>query len=183
RPIQLSTVQRIDVNGLGNDDNLIVDSSNGVIPVHDGIHYDGGTGTNQLTLMGQGTTVFSTGPTAGSGSVVIVGSDGTQLVHFANVADNGLQNSVPLPAADPLAAFRAGLEQLTDLSKALDTSTLLGQNLPVLGTSLGRALNGVIPAQADAAGDFAQAPGGAEPGGAEEEGEGQGDSSPGDAGS
>lgn len=88
-PIQLDTIQQINVNGLGGEDNLIVDSTNGLITVDMGIRYDGGLGDDQLTLdqaTGQGdqqlTETITVGATAGSGIDRITGPTGIQEVHF-----------------------------------------------------------------------------------------------------
>ena len=52
RTVQLSTLERIDVLGLGGDDRAIVDAAHGVIVVPGGIHYDGGDGSDALALTG-----------------------------------------------------------------------------------------------------------------------------------
>src|SRR5207244_2341428 len=46
--VRLSTVQRIVVNGLGGNDKLVVDSSNGPIAVSGGIVYDGGASAGDV---------------------------------------------------------------------------------------------------------------------------------------
>ena len=47
---KLSTLSQIQVNGLGGNDSLTVDSSNGVFASAPGIRYDGGASTEQNTL-------------------------------------------------------------------------------------------------------------------------------------
>ena len=89
--VQLSTVEQINVNGLGGHDTLIVDSSNGLISIPNGIRYDGGAGTNDLLRLeqtggaAQTGDVFSVGPAGNQGSSVITGATGTQTVFFENL--------------------------------------------------------------------------------------------------
>ena len=90
------------MNGLGGHDTLIVDSSNGLIAVPNGIRYDGGAGTNDVLRLEQtggdtqDTDVFSVGPAGNQGSSVISGDTGIQAVFFEN-----LEPVVDLvPAAD-----------------------------------------------------------------------------------
>ena len=87
----LATIQQINVNGLGGNDTLIVDSSNGLITVPDGIHYDGGTGANVLQLVQTGgDTQYNDDYTVlngtGLGTDIINGPSGTQEVDFQNLA-------------------------------------------------------------------------------------------------
>jgi hypothetical protein len=89
--IPLAAIQQINVNGLGGNDTLIVDSTNGLINVPLGINYDGGTGFNTLQLVQtggatQGSDVYSPGPNPGEGTDVITGPGGTQTVFFQNLA-------------------------------------------------------------------------------------------------
>ena len=93
--VQLSPLQRIEVNGGDGDDTLRINSLNGVISVVGGIHYDGGNDSDHLILFGGagGTKTFSSvGPNAGSGSAWILGSDGFEIVDFTETED--LQNSI-----------------------------------------------------------------------------------------
>src|SRR5262249_34377499 len=91
---QLSTIQQINVDPLGGNDTLIVDSTNGLINVANGIRYDGGTGTlDQLQLLQTGgptrtSDTYSVGPVVGSGTSTIVGpgTAGTQTVFFENLS-------------------------------------------------------------------------------------------------
>jgi hypothetical protein len=89
---QLSTIQQINVDGLGGKDTLIVDSSNGLINVANGIRYDGGGGSDNLQLVQtagptQKSDTYSVGPAIGSGVSTIVGpgTAGTQTVFFENL--------------------------------------------------------------------------------------------------
>jgi hypothetical protein len=73
------------LGGTGND-SLIVDSSNG--PVLGPINYDGGPGTNYLTLTGGTATsdVYSPGSQLGAGTNTLVFSGGIESVSFQNLA-------------------------------------------------------------------------------------------------
>jgi photosystem II stability/assembly factor-like uncharacterized protein len=90
---QLSTIQQINVDGLGGKDDLMVDSSNGLINVANGIRYDGGTGSDRMELQQTGgptrtSDTYSVGPAIGSGVSTIVGSGtaGMQVVSFENLS-------------------------------------------------------------------------------------------------
>jgi hypothetical protein len=89
--VPLASIQQINVNGLGGNDTLIVDSSNGLISVPNGINYDGGTGFNTLQLVQTGgqtqtSDTYSVGPNTGQGIDTITGPGGTQTVFFSNLA-------------------------------------------------------------------------------------------------
>ena len=83
---QFSAIQQISVNGLGGNDTLIVDSSNGGIPVP--IAYDGGTGSNALTLQGGTvlTDTYAPGPGVGSGTSTLTFTGGVETIEFQNLA-------------------------------------------------------------------------------------------------
>ena len=96
--IDFATLDRIEVNGLGGDDLLIVNLANGdVIPANN-VAYDGGADTDTLDLRGAtfGTVTYNpTGPT--SGSVRLGGSDlvtytGAEQVTDRTVATNRVFN-------------------------------------------------------------------------------------------
>src|SRR5262249_58669138 len=89
--VPIAAVDQINVNGLGGNDTLIVDSTNGLISVPLGIRYDGGTGFNTLQLVPTGgttqsTDVYNVGPNPGMGTSTITGASGTQTVFFQNLA-------------------------------------------------------------------------------------------------
>jgi hypothetical protein len=76
--------------GIGNN-NLIVDSSAGLVTIPEGFHYDGGGGFNLLTLTQtdgdtQDTDDYHVGPNNGEGFDVITGPSGTQTIYFQNLA-------------------------------------------------------------------------------------------------
>jgi hypothetical protein len=86
--VKLSDFSQINVNGLGGNDTLIIDSSHGLIPLS--INYDGGTGFNTLKLAQtagdtQTTDNYSVGPNNGQGTSLITGPSGTQSVFFQNL--------------------------------------------------------------------------------------------------
>ncbi|HVX62174.1 MAG TPA: S8 family serine peptidase, partial [Pirellulales bacterium] len=88
---QYSDLKQLNLEGLGGNDTLIVDSSNGLVSVPSGIRYDGGAGFNQLQLVQTGgdvqtSDVYGVGPNNGDGSSVITGSSGLQTVSFQNLA-------------------------------------------------------------------------------------------------
>jgi hypothetical protein len=100
--VPIASIQQINVNTLGGNDTLIVDSTNGLIDVPGGIRYDGGTGDNNLELLQTGgptqtsdTYTVITNP--GQGSDVIVGAITTQIqsVFFQNLAP--VYDNVPAP--------------------------------------------------------------------------------------
>jgi hypothetical protein len=89
----IALLNQINVNGLGGNNTLIVDSSNGLINVPNGINYDGGTGGgfNTLQLVQTGGTTqtsdnYSVGPNTGQGIDTITGPGGTQTVFFSDLA-------------------------------------------------------------------------------------------------
>ncbi|MEM7456698.1 MAG: hypothetical protein AAF456_20305, partial [Planctomycetota bacterium] len=88
-PYQYDTIQQINVFGLGANDTLIVDSTNGLIDVANGIRFDGGTGFDTLSLAQIGGSQFSetivVGATNGSGTDTIFGAGGTQFVQYENL--------------------------------------------------------------------------------------------------
>ena len=86
----LSSIDRINITGGDANDQLTVDSSRGLIPLAEGIHFNGGASSDTLSLIQTGglsnvTDTFSVGPGLGDGISEI--SDGTlvQTVNFQNV--------------------------------------------------------------------------------------------------
>jgi hypothetical protein len=132
----ISMLNTIVVNGLGGNDTLIIDSSNGLINVGDGIHFDGGAGFNSLFLEQNGgathaTDTFSIGQSAGEGTSVIAGE-------LQRLAPHGLD------AQGPASAQTAFFQHV---GPVLDTVPV--ENLTVEGTS---ADNQIQYTQAAAAG-------------------------------
>ena len=87
--VPLFALEQINVDGLGGNDTLIYDSTNGLISVASGTRYDGGTGRDALNLRQTGGVqtgdVYGIGPNNGDGSSVITGATGTQNVQFQNI--------------------------------------------------------------------------------------------------
>jgi len=90
--IPIGAIEQINVNGLGGNDTLMVDSTNGLINVVNGIRYDGDGGSDSLQLLQTGGPIrtsdtYSVGPANGQGLSTTVGSGtaGTQSVRFENL--------------------------------------------------------------------------------------------------
>ena len=93
-------IEQFTFDGEAGNDTMIVDSSTSLLDLLDGIHYDGGTGDNDLELLQTGgptqtsdTYTVITNP--GQGSDVIVGAAGTQALYFQNLAP--VYDNVPAP--------------------------------------------------------------------------------------
>jgi hypothetical protein len=83
------SLSQVTFNGLAGNDSLKIDSTNGLLSFANGIHYDGGTGFNTLTLTGtlpQTNDTYSVGPNPGQGKSVITTGATTQSVFFQNLA-------------------------------------------------------------------------------------------------
>lgn len=86
----LSTIDRINILGLGGNDQLTVDSSHGLITLAEGIHFDGGGASDTLSLTQtggptHGSDVYSVGPGAGEGTSHINDGAISQIVYFQNL--------------------------------------------------------------------------------------------------
>ncbi|KKM72636.1 hypothetical protein LCGC14_1418530, partial [marine sediment metagenome] len=86
-PYQIDTIEQINVDALGGNDTLIVDSSNGLINVPLGIRYNAGIGFDDLWLEQTGgdtqtDEALVVGARPRSGQSVITGPGGTQTVFF-----------------------------------------------------------------------------------------------------
>ncbi|MDV6028911.1 MAG: hypothetical protein F9B45_02130 [Phycisphaera sp. RhM] len=106
--VQIAQYQRIQIQGLGGNDKIIVDSSNGLITVPDGIVVNGGTGTNELVVKGKGT------PEPSTGSVVklidtTVGVAGRQSISYSNATLSNLIGT-PTTASEILKSSADGLK-------------------------------------------------------------------------
>ncbi|HWB14429.1 MAG TPA: DUF4214 domain-containing protein [Pirellulales bacterium] len=75
----------LDINGLAGDDMLVVNSAAGAVVTP--IVYDGGAGTNALSLVGGGATsdVYTPGPLSGQGTDMLVIGGKTESVQFTNL--------------------------------------------------------------------------------------------------
>src|SRR5262249_29784931 len=140
REVQLSVLNRVEVNGLGGDNRLIVDSSNGTISIPGpvSITFDGGDGDHNRGILVGGGTANITGPTNGSGSALVFKDRISEKVTFQNV--EGVDNNLALTKAQTLDLLRGGLRVLGEWSSFLGDEKLLGQGLAPIGRSLGRSL-------------------------------------------
>src|SRR6266511_3002117 len=87
----LEGLTQIDVDGLGGNDTLIIDSSNGLRTFPNGIRFHGGDGFDKLSLLQTGGTTqtsdaYSVGAIPGAGTSIIVGPSGTQTLFFEDLA-------------------------------------------------------------------------------------------------
>jgi hypothetical protein len=133
----LAAIQQIDVFGAGGNDTLIVDSSNGLINVFNGIRYDGDHGcpgqvgagiggfdTLRLTQAAgsQTSDTLAIGATNGSGRSTILGSGGTQTVDFEYlepVIDVVASPSFTITSDAALASLLQGANLITYLDSPL----------------------------------------------------------------
>ncbi|MDB5391564.1 MAG: hypothetical protein JWM11_7210, partial [Planctomycetaceae bacterium] len=80
-------IQQLSFDGSSGTDQMTVDSTNGLLALLNGIHFNGGDGFDSLNLTQAGGTVqtsdtYSVGPDTGEGISTIVGPGGTQQVFF-----------------------------------------------------------------------------------------------------
>ena len=138
--VPLTSVGRIDVQGLDGPDKLTVDSTSGALSIPDGIHFDGGTGANTLVLNGAEVLRKSENSVGTETRFEIRdrASKASQVVFRQNVGtftDN-------LPEASLLVKIGAALGDFFD-----SIGRFFGReeqpDVAVLGTSLPRALSGV----------------------------------------
>src|SRR5215469_1005258 len=94
--VPLANVSQVTLIGSKFGDSLTVDSTNGAVPVP--ISFDGGAGTNSLTLSGGTATseVYAAAPSGGSGTDTLVIGGTTESVSFSHLAP--VFDSVPGPA-------------------------------------------------------------------------------------
>jgi Ca2+-binding RTX toxin-like protein len=80
-------VERVSVPAGEGTDSLTIDSANGAIGFLQGIEYDGGTGSDSLTLTGgtAASNIYSVGPNPGQGTSAIEIGGVTQLVTFSGL--------------------------------------------------------------------------------------------------
>jgi len=115
--VPATAVNKIVVKGLGGNDNLIIDRTNGdPVPVTGGLTYDGGThtppGVDTLTLVGAGASLatYTRDPvTPGSGTLAV----GTSTITFSNVQLTTVSNVVQLAMIGSSAAVGTYLPSAT----------------------------------------------------------------------
>ena len=126
--VPLASLTQINVNGLGGNNALVVNDSNGLINVP--IEYNGGTGFNTLTLdqptgvAVQGSDVYSVGPNPGEGTDVIATGAVTQTIYFQNLA----------PTFDSVPAITATVNA-TPASNAINYTTGLAAPVGISTTT------------------------------------------------
>lgn len=140
-PANIAAVAQLNIFGAGGDDELIVDSSNGLVNIFGGIHFNGNDafpgqmgagsgGFDRLTLTQTGgdiqtSDVLSPGATPGSGRSTIEGPSGIQTVSFT-----GLEPIVDdVPAATFEIAALPGLASLLQADNAINYSA--GEIMPL----------------------------------------------------
>ena len=129
----LEGLHQIEVLGLSGNDTLTVDSTNGLITLSEGIHFDGGGGFDRLDMrQTSGSPTSETvhvGQTPGDGVNVIVGPGGMQTVQFENLEPF----TTNVPAADFNITSVAGLSSLLQ-----DDNQINYSDSPLLGATWGR---------------------------------------------
>ncbi len=82
----VANTSTLDINGLGGNDALTVDSTTGAVLTP--IYYDGGAGANSLTLTGGSadSDTYTPGPNLGEGVNTLVFGADTENIHFVNLA-------------------------------------------------------------------------------------------------
>ena len=95
-----TNINQFAFDGEAGNDTLIVDSSKSLLGISGGVHFDGGTGNNDLQLLQTGgpsetSDTYTVNSTPGQGSDVIVGGAATQQVFFQNLAP--VYDNVPGP--------------------------------------------------------------------------------------
>src|SRR3990172_3317504 len=139
--VPLSSLQKIEVFGLGGNDTLTIDSTEGPISVPDGILFNGGAGDDdELILLGQGAALTTTTTVGPQTTIAIVDARNaqTQRVTYEDVDPGDVTNSVA--AATASERFAVGWQGLINLLTAWENGP--GEGLPLLGSSLPRALSG-----------------------------------------
>ena len=139
--VPVASVATIQIDGLGGDDTLNVNSTNGEIALADGLRFNGGADSN--TLIFSGGTELSKTETVDSGvtrvEIDAVEFRNPQVVFHENVGtvtDN-------LTVATDLQRIGVGLEKfLEQIDLLADPNQSTSAEFAVLGTSLPRALTG-----------------------------------------
>jgi Ca2+-binding RTX toxin-like protein len=144
-------IDSIEVDGLGGNDQLIVNTENGVPsrqinqPVTSGgIIFSGGAGLDTLTLMGRIDALKAAPPDGAGGGVMAFSQNG----RLGQVSYTGVENLGPYHAAINLfQVLRNGLQVASDkLGTLLPEFGGLGQFIPFVGMSLPGVISGAQPA-------------------------------------
>ena len=147
--VPVSPIERIVVNGLAGDDHLTVHFGNGTFNIPNNIHFEGGEGgedaptpgdTLTLDPGGSDATSISLPPVNEAGKPDVFGKGGNLQVSFVNTEH--FDQKVPDVFTKSVATLGHGLQEFSDWSSRLNDQTLFGQEVPLLGQSVGRMLNG-----------------------------------------
>src|SRR5262249_42488008 len=147
KTVPFANITQIQVNGLGGNDTLIVDSSNGILKVPGGILYaaadDTGGPGDTLRVQGKGSTEFQRESTATrNGLVQVISPAGRQVVSFTGVEtlDNKISGPTNVPAI--LGFIAGGLTYVAAATRVIPKEfALLGVALPFIGLGVGEILN------------------------------------------
>ncbi len=132
--VPLTAIGQVSIHSGDGNDTLIIDSSFGEIVVPQGIRFDGENGSDTLRFEGVTTTALRDTTDSGA-DVRVLGRQKVVAMHTENFQDGTLFSSLP-------DVLRRTFEQFTNMSRRLDDPGLLAQELPLLGSTLGAALNG-----------------------------------------
>lgn len=136
--VAIQAINKIVIQGGGDNDDVTLDSTNGTLDFPGGIEFDGGAGTNQLIL--DGIKVFDvTTSTVGSVTTVTVHDTRGGIRQRASFQSATLDNN--LVVATPVERARA---ILANALRALAAGAT--EELAVIGTSLPRVLSGATRA-------------------------------------
>jgi hypothetical protein len=156
--VDASTLRRIEFAGSGGTDTLEIDVTNGLIVLPGKIEFTGGAGTDSVRITGvAANTLINAGALmlSAAGQRTIVNwkdQSGTEAVVFAanpQSASEALVDQAGLLSPQDaetdlpfLEAIRDGLLHTAKWSGLFSDDGLLGTDLPVVGSSLGRTLSG-----------------------------------------
>ena len=157
--VPITAVERIEINGLGGNDTLTLESAAGPLNLPRGIVFDGGDGTSdQLILEGSKVWDTSSDTTAGATTLTIEDTreGATQVVVYSNtetVTNSLAEASLLEKIGDALGRFFGFIDDVT-------VDPAIQPELALLGGSLPRALGGATGAARPALGDPKDAPDG-----------------------
>jgi hypothetical protein len=123
--VSFAALESISIDGLGDDDTIVIDASNGAIAVPRGITLAGGGGTNTLSLLANADTVtgnsgVKAGGTPDSGSDLIVVEDAFGNTLTQRVKWTGIQNPIDgVTAAQTMKALGKGFNHAAEALKDL----------------------------------------------------------------
>ncbi|HYW81155.1 MAG TPA: hypothetical protein VE890_16350, partial [Thermoguttaceae bacterium] len=161
--VPLSSIERIEINGLAGTDTLVVDSTYGAISIPDGVVIDGGADSDTVRLDGDRYT-NRTQVTDGPNTTITIRdflSEQTQKVVYSNVEnlDDNLTEANPLDMlGDGMEEFMIWLDRIST-EGAEDEIAVIGNSLPraLTGAPVSTTLPGAIPdPEAPSGGGLAQ---------------------------